>query len=285
MRIPKECVACLLGCGAAVFPSFLSPFPLLISGLALGNVSCFLSAAVALSLVLFQHHDAGGVDFLLSVVCPSLVYCVQSLRFCKDKQGRIWWLPERYLIVSLTGVGLGGVCVLFWITDNAALENAIVSVLQMGLPQFPQESLQRAAQGATLLRPALDMLGALFSCLFCGVIAQRLLLRFDYAKRPTDFDFLEAALPRLSQRARWGGLTALILCLHPFGINLLLISIFPFAVEGISFFHRLAQRTHNHWIIPSLYVFMLLFSSLALLLVAVVGLANYMIDPGSKALR
>ncbi len=262
----------------------LSPLPLMVVALSLGQIGAALAIAVGAVAVVAVTGSALVTFFLVMAGLPVLVVANRALLWRQDSAGTVEWYPAGRVVgwlvvlvlavlalVTLIGMGHPG-GLQGWIGQSV---NHTLTVIGGNLPEAER---QKMAGMLTRILPAVLMLMWLVTTAINAAFAQVTLVRFGHARRPSPTlaelnppDWLAALLVVVLAAWGLGGGTVAYLA-----SNLVAVALFPFALLGVATAHHaIAGRPGAAMGLVALYAIMFLALAWALALAAILGLVMF----------
>ena len=277
------------GSFVAMLLVYFSSLPLFLVALSLG-VFCGLGAAAigAVTVVFLGGPPAGGI-FAVAVASPALLVSYRALLNRPDGQGGTEWYPPGGLLAMLCGaiaaamlcwiaimLGEGGDPRLFL---QRTIETVIGTAFRTGAPGVPVGGAEVASNLAADIAAVLPGMAAsmfLVAHAASGILAQRLAMRLDIARRPTPA-WSELTLPA------WPTFALGIACLG--GIageglleyiarNLAIVFAVPFLLQGMAVIHSVAAGFRARRVLLVGFYLMVAFTGWLALPVVGLGLAE-----------
>jgi hypothetical protein len=293
MPITIALVAAVAGVASAVFQAapltgslsaimiwYFAQLPLFLVGLSLGTGAGVLAGGVAtVLLALF-----GGIVFAISSMAfhaPAVLVARQVVLSRADGQGGIEWYPAGRLLVGMIGAAalLFLAAFLWGSTDAGGLEQIMRAHVADALKNlaFPPDWTGPRVPELTLVMahvfPAVIAVLTLTMTIVNGVLAQGILRRAGRNLRPV-FEFRTMELPRWYHMAVavsalgvvFGGTAGFV------GINLFLIFVLGYYVQGLAVIHTLLARWSQKYLwLTATYLLLFLVMGPATVLVVLLG--------------
>lgn len=273
----------LTGSLGAFLLAYLAPLPLLAIGLSLGPGGAAIAGVTAsVLLALVGGSVVFAVVFALANAGPVLFIARQAALNRPDGKGGIEWYPVGTILAWLGGLAALSVAAvgLLIASGPEGFEGYANAVIAPGLAQLTgtglsADQLKAASHAVAQVFPGLVAVSWLLMLSINGALAQGLLARFKFNRRPTP-DIARLELPDWIPGAT---VIAAIGALMPglagfFGANLLLVAASVCAFLGLAVVHSHVRRwNHAALWLTAMYIFMFVFTWPALLL-CLLGMAE-----------
>ncbi len=266
----------MTGSPGALILAYLAQLPLFAAGLWLGVAAAVSAGATASVLVLVAAGWTAGAGFAALYAAPIVLLMRQALLARRSSDGALEWYPPGLLVAWLTAFGLAGLAsAVVFFGGPAGIESAFEKLLAPAIERYAEASGTSGPALTALL--ALVIPGTIAASWMImtasnAVLAQGLLARFGKAWRPSP-DPAALTLPK------W--LSALLVAaavLTPLGgasrfagINLLIVLLVPFSLEGLAVLHGCARRLRRPQLLLVAFYSVALLFGWPLLVIAIVG--------------
>jgi hypothetical protein len=267
--------------GALIFTLF-APLPLLAAGLGLGLAAAASAALTATITVALIANPAGTAVFAIAYGVPPLMLVHFSLLNRKADDGTTEWYPPGPL---LAWIALFGVCTFTAVAVFAGVEDlragisGYVDTMRGLIVRSDQNSpgADRIFDTVKLIFPFIIMTWWMIVTVVNGVIAQRMLERRGWSKRPAP-DLRTTALPPWLLGVMVAAMVAALLgsdWLGFIGINVALSLCIPYFFVGLAVLHAISAPWPSRKAILFAAYTLLLFFSWTALVVAGIGFLEY----------
>lgn len=268
-------LAATLGTPGAIIFAYLTQLPLFAVGLGQSAGMLAIAGAMAAAMLILLESGLFAAIFLAINVLPA--YWLTRLAMLNQEMpdGSVGWYPPGLLVSWLTGMAVAGL-VLAYIGFSGAeggLPGTVERFLQAGLTLMvggSEAQIERAVGAIAPLFPSIVLVSWMVMIAVNGALAQALLVRFGYNRRPTP-RVSDIELPRWALVPVAAALALAILTdgtAGHFGSNLSLVLCLPFFFVGLAVVHAYARRQPLRWVIlVGIYAAVMIFGWPAMALV------------------
>ncbi len=269
----------LSGISGGVLLAYLSPFPLLLSGLNLGMRPMNIAAAVAVVLAAVISSPLAAGLFAASIALPSWIIVRQALLGQVKDETIVGWFPVGHILAMIAGLGTIFIAALAvtHLGVEGGLEGAVESFLKEAFATWfvTADGVDPVMIAGRLVPffPGLVVSSWILLMVVNATVAQGLLVRLGRNIRPSPA-YARLTLP---DWLSWAFVAAAALSLigsgdlQYVGRNVAIVLAVPFFFLGLSTVHTAAQRLPNKRAMLAVFYMILLFFGWSALAVAGLG--------------
>ncbi len=261
-----------------IFLSYFSTLPLFLIGLGIGLRPLYGAGLVATFLILLVEGPLSTGEFLIFSVLGPAFLINRALLNRKLSSGKITWYPSSLLLRDLTLISgvimLLALGIFFYLTNGENIHTLIQKLLKVIDPQGHMKSIEPVLVRVFPLLPGFFALSWMGMMLINAVLAQGLLVRFNWNLRPSP-SFEDLKVPQ-----NFLIFLGIFLLLSIIGIgfiellgkNAIFILVFPFFLVGLSLIHHWTNKSPFRTTILTLFYFLLFVFVWPVLIITLLGI-------------
>ena len=272
-------VAIAFGSGLGLLLVYFALLPILLIGLSQGQRSVSIAAVAGIFGTIFLTNIFQGALYGVTVALPAWLVVRYGLMNQTARDGSITWFPIGEILARLAA--LGGIALVLGAITYFDAPGGIVKVIEEFLDKILAARLQfgSPAQRHLLVErlvplfPAISAASWILMALINGILAQSILIRAGRNLRPA-VQYSSISVP---EWLYWGIVGAGAMALlgtgsfEYVGRNLAIVLAIPFFFVGLGVINTLAKLLRSPGIALAAFYFLMVISSWAIFVVAVIG--------------